>query len=395
LQWCAHWKKVMAWVLGAALVTVLAAVTLSLVITYRITNVAEQTTTTTTAGNYNMTTTMESTIATEGTTTTADDNRTTLATKGTTTTTTMSTTTENLPTNTTTAVSIAIQTGVVVLGGLDIDSDDIWSAEVFPPLPCSVPSLENGRMSHSLSLLGVALVVCGGEKFTYPFISSFNCSTWSPGADSWTYFSSTSRPDTILLLGGRDGRIPGHNSRTTGEEVPGGANFSLPHEVINSCGVEDNDTLVVIGGEGSVFVTRFDAMGSVLEELTPLPSNRSRLACGHYPTEEGKALLVAGGWPSLEHDSSVLTLLPSASSWTNLNPLPNFPFLAKAGYSMVGGRLWIVGGQGSDTYDPVGEVLEYHSSSDTWIVLGNIAMPRQSHAMVAVGPHNLPCFQIP
>ena len=105
-------------------------------------------------------------------------------------------------------------------------------------------------------------------------------------------------------------------------------------------------------------------MGSVLEELTPLPSNRSRLACGHYPTEEGKvreggtaqALLVAGGWPSLEHDSSVLTLLPSASSWTNLNPIPNFPFLTKAGYSMVGGRLWIVGGQVSDTYDPVGEV---------------------------------------
>ena len=104
-------------------------------------------------------------------------------------------------------------------------------------------------------------------------------------------------------------------------------------------------------------------MGSVLEELTPLPSNRSRLACGHYPTEEGKvregdtaqALLVAGGWPSLEPDSSVLTLLPSASSWTNLNPLPNFPFLAKAGYSMVGGRLRIVGGQEGGTH-PVGEV---------------------------------------
>ena len=93
-------------------------------------------------------------------------------------------------------------------------------------------------------------------------------------------------------------------------------------------------------------------MGSVLEELTPLPNNRSYHACGLYPTEEGQvrgvggtsqALLVAGGWPSSV--SSVITLLPSASSWTTLNPLPNFPSLAKIGYSMVGGRLWLVGGK--------------------------------------------------
>ena len=95
-------------------------------------------------------------------------------------------------------------------------------------------------------------------------------------------------------------------------------------------------------------------MGSVLEEMIPLPNIRSCHACGHYPTEEGKvrgegstsqALLVAGGWQSSV--SSVITLLPSASSWTTLNPLPNFPNLAKIGYSMVGGRLWLVGGYAS------------------------------------------------
>jgi len=291
------------------------------------------------------------------------------------------------------------------LGGLDSDIFGIKTSEVFPPSPCSVPPLEEGRQSHSLSVLGGALVVCGGEKNDYPFKSSFNCSTWSPGADSWTYFSSTrlvrsehlawsppSRPDTILLLGGRDNRNPEHNSRTTGEEVPGGATFTLPHEVINSCGVEDNGTFVVIGGVNFNFVTRFGPMGSVLEELTPLPNNRSNHACGHYPTEEGKALLVAGGWPSSV--SSVITLLPSASSWTTLNPLPNFPYLSKTGYSMVGGRLWLVGGDTSD-YLIRPEVLEYHSSSDTWVVLGNITLPRYDHAIVAIGPNHLPCLQIP
>ena len=93
-------------------------------------------------------------------------------------------------------------------------------------------------------------------------------------------------------------------------------------------------------------------MGSVLEEMTLLPNTRSNHACGLYPTEEGQvrgvggtsqALLVAGGWQS--SISSVITLLPSASSWTTLNPLPNFPYLTKTGYSMVGGRLWLVGGK--------------------------------------------------
>jgi len=289
------------------------------------------------------------------------------------------------------------------LGGFDIDTDDIWSAEVFPPSPCSVPSLEEGRISHSLTLLGGALVVCGGEKIGYPSISSFNCSTWSPGADSWTYFSSTrvvrkqhlawsppSRPNTILLLGGNYN--PDYNTSPTGEEVPGGANFTLPHEVIDSCGVEDNGTFVVIGGSNSNFVTRFGPMGSVLEELSPLPNIRFNHACGLYPTEEGQALLVAGGWPSSV--SSVITLLPSASSWTTLNPLPNFPNLAKIGYSMVGGRLWLVGGYASG-FPIRPEVLEYHSSSDTWVVLGNLTTPRYHLAMVAIGPHHLPCLQIP
>ena len=55
----------------------------------------------------------------------------------------------------------------------------------------------------------------------------------------------------------------------------------------------------------------------------------------------GQALLVAGGYTT-GFTSSVVTLLPSATSWTPLSPLPSR--LYGPASSMVGGRLWLVGG---------------------------------------------------
>jgi len=46
--------------------------------------------------------------------------------------------------------------------------------------------------------------------------------------------------------------------------------------------------------------------------------------------------------------ASVVTLLPSATSWTPLSPLPRRLDIPAS--SMVGGRLWLVGGFGSSTY---------------------------------------------
>ena len=41
--------------------------------------------------------------------------------------------------------------------------------------------------------------------------------------------------------------------------TPGGATFTLPHEVYDSCGIEDGDSFIVTGGygsTGSTYVTR-------------------------------------------------------------------------------------------------------------------------------------------
>ena len=98
----------------------------------------------------------------------------------------------------------------------------------------------------------------------------------------------------------------------------------------------------------------------------------------------------------------MLTLLPSATSWTPLSPLPKR--LAGAASSMVGGRLWLVGGKGDSyiritevgggwrAYSPGTQVLQYEPSMDTWTPKGNITWGRALHGMVAVGPQDLPCI---
>ena len=75
--------------------------------------------------------------------------------------------------------------------------------------------------------------------------------------------------------------------------------------------------------------------------------------------------MVAGGQVvgrSIGITASVLTLLPSATSWTPLSPLPR-----RLGYpasSMVGGRLWLVGGQ-EGTYTYRAEV----GGGGSWVVV--------------------------
>ena len=112
---------------------------------------------------------------------------------------------------------------------------------------------------------------------------------------------------------------------------------------------------------------------------------------------------MAGG-RTTDFTSSVLTLLPSATSWTPLSPLPRR--LVTPASSMVGGRLWLVGGTDEDSrthraevrgggraYSPGTQVLQYEPSMDTWTPKGNITGARNYHGMVAVGPQDLPCLR--
>ena len=126
--------------------------------------------------------------------------------------------------------------------------------------------------------------------------------------------------------------------------------------------------------------------------------------------------MVAGGREGDDGSltSSVLTLLPGATAWTPLASLPRAFGYAQA--SIVGGKMRVTGGWGgSSTRSEVvtkhysdavrvpcccdfylsfnTQVLEYQPGpSDKWLTVGNLQVARNSHAVLTIGPNQLPCL---
>jgi len=283
--------------------------------------------------------------------------------------------------------------GQVVVGGHGDNGRRLSSVELFPPSDnCSIPDLPQPRFGHSLSLLsGGRLVVCGGANGPSVLDS---CSTWVAGNTSWTPFHTMSvarsghtawtppsLPDSIVLLGGG-----GSAADLTAETVPGGGGFDLSHNRNDACGIPDaGDTIVLTGGRGQNYVTRYNVNGFV-EELPQLPEKRYAHACSALPATG--ALVVAGGQTS-GYTSSVLTLLPGAEDWTSLISLPR-P-LKGAQATIVGGRLRVTGG--SDGSSRRSEVFEYHPEPlNQWSLIGHLQSGKSYHAVLSVGSQQLPCF---
>jgi len=212
----------------------------------------------------------------------------------------------------------------------------------------------------------------------------------SVARDSHTAWTPPSLPDSIVLLGGSD------SANLTAETVPGGGSFDLRHSGYSSCGIPDaGDTIVLTGGHGHNYVTRYNVTGFV-EELPQLPENRYDHACGALPATG--ALVVAGGViPGLYGSgytssltSSVLTLLPGAANWTSLVSLPRPLFGARA--SIVGGRLRVTGSYRFGYYFS-SEVFEYQPQPwNQWITIGRFQHLRSDHAVLSVGFEQLPCL---
>ena len=127
-----------------------------------------------------------------------------------------------------------------------------------------------------------------------------------------------------------------------------------------------------------------------------------------------QAFIVAGGHDGSNVLSSVLTLLPGASSWTPLASLPRSLYGARA--SIVGGKMRLTGGssrseviiwkltrmveEASLQWDDDNEliifacqVLEYQPEpSNQWTTVGQLETKRGFHAVLSIGSEALPCL---
>ena len=165
-------------------------------------------------------------------------------------------------------------------------------------------------------------------------------------------------------------------------------------------------------------ICRYNINGFV-EELPQLPENRYSHSCAALPSngvrldldqplKPFQAYVVAGGydgntvWGPGNELSSVMTLLPGAAAWT---PVASLPRRLERARASVAGRMRIVGGFSSASrsevifayplkqWSFVWQVLEYHPAPwDQWVTVGNIQASRYNHAVLSIGPQQLPCL---
>jgi len=314
----------------------------------------------------------------------------TQATEATTTSPTANTTMTTIITSTTTASpqNIAV-TGVALVGGYR--GVHLNSTEMFPSTACLLPPLGEARSFASLSVFGGKLTLCGGVNQQGIALSS----CIQAGRTGWQSFARmsmarhahlswapASRPDTLIILGG-------HPQTTSAEELPGGAKFTLAKTVYYSCAVEDQDSLIVTGGYGSVSVTRYNATGGVEEEFADLPEKREYHACGLLQSDQMKVPFVIGGYVKSAITDSVLALFPRASSWKAMSPLPKK--LRATGSVMVDSQVWVTGGYTGSAYNS--DVFTFDLASNKWTVLGKIKQERYHHASVGIRTGEIECAE--
>ena len=126
---------------------------------------------------------------------------------------------------------------------------------------------------------------------------------------------------------------------------------------------------------------------------------------------------MAGGASGRAHLSSVLSLLPGASTWISLAALPRPLYGARA--SIVGGRLRLAAGYSNyvlrsevaiENYRKVFfepsltlcskyhltntfQVFEYHPEPwNEWATIGDLEIPQAYHAILSIKMHDLPCL---
>ena len=75
-----------------------------------------------------------------------------------------------------------------------------------------------------------------------------------------------------------------------------------------------------------------------------------------------QAFIIAGGLNNIGDITSVVTLLPGATAWTELAPLPRELYDARA--SIVGGRMRVTGGKGANADGSPGASIKFEVMID-------------------------------
>jgi len=321
-----------------------------------------------------------------------------------TTTTTMKTTTD-IPSNTTTTRTTDIPTtktttpGVIITGGLPYKKLEVGrKVEVFninTKKTCQLPDLP-GQVRRFHTQCGHLL--CGG----YYSSSSRSCLMLNPLTGDFTPTSVTLREERSLHLcwdvEGENGStliMGGQYSKRSTELVSldgltSTASFNLTYDTKSTCGIKAQDKFVITGGWDSYSpgwaiktVTRYSKTGET-ETLPQLNVGRRSHACGSYQTDEGdNVLLVTGGQQRSEPEryinlDSTEVLEDMAGTWRLIAPLPSPRSGLRA--ASVENDIFVFGGK-NENY--LSDILRYNKDH-TWEEVGQMKETRAWHAVAVL-----------
>jgi N-acetylneuraminic acid mutarotase len=126
-------------------------------------------------------------------------------------------------------------------------------------------------------------------------------------------------------------------------------------------------------GDATSFASVYDTVGDSWRELEPLPESREH--CSAFPSG-GKIYVVSGRTHTIpEFRPATLEFDPATETYTEKTPIPT-PRGGAAG-AVLGGRLFLFGGEGADNGTGVfSEIEAYDPASDSWESFPPMELPR-------------------
>jgi len=278
--------------------------------------------------------------------------------------------------------------GVLIAGGWY--GGEVSSAEVYNPITrttCSVGDLPAVRSSFSLCH-GMA---CGG----YPDTNYRSCvkfeadGTFTPmfvtlREERYWHLCWSLPSGEVLLLGGWGS--PATTERVSADGSSSSADFTLPYDTSEACGIDLGDSYVVTGGvhEGVANlqkVAQYTLSGEVTY-LADLQQGRRQFACTSFTDDNGvTTLLVTGGSDGSGVDGFLSsTEIYVESAWSYIASLPS-PARIGLSAATLDNSVFVFGG-----YDPtqLDEILLYNPNTDSWTMAGKMSIPRAFHAVTVL-----------
>jgi len=275
---------------------------------------------------------------------------------------------------------------IVVTGGLQTAN---YSAEALysnGTRLCRIPDIPREVNFHTMS----GSLVCGGEHNYELYCINFENGTWK----TMPFMLQEERVDHVSWrrADGKTRLLGGLYSPFTSELVSDSGSvsgFPMKYSTMNACSIELEDRVIVTGGyytRNTVSIYYDDGWH---QDLADLNTGRYWHSCSHYISGNELKYTVAGGsdGPLI---SSTEIYSPTQLKWNYGVQLPSDRELTR-GIS-VNNNVFLLGGKGNGI---ISDVLKLDQENGEWMKVGEMSMPRKSHAVSVMPLKDILPFCVP